>query len=328
MTSTPCRNYLCRLFCALFAVVTALTINASEKLDNDTLRLLYWNIQNGMWSDQPNNYDNFVDWVKSYDPDVCVWCEAQTIYKDGTSEACDPADRYLTDNWGELAARYGHKYWTKSGHRDNYPQVITSKYPIEKILDIVGEEPDSVVTHGACQAAIEFNGKKINIVTLHTWPQAHAYRAKDIKDSRAKHEGDKYRRMEMEYICNHTILANPDAKHQYWMMMGDFNSLSPIDKDVYKITDDNDTRLITQDYILRNTPFNDIIGEKYPGEFHPTIDGDRRIDFIYCTWPMYTSVVKAYVVRDSYTKDPKYDEATHFHYPSDHRPILVDFELK
>ena len=30
----------------------------------DDMRLLYWNIQNGMWSDQSNGYDNFVAWVK------------------------------------------------------------------------------------------------------------------------------------------------------------------------------------------------------------------------------------------------------------------------
>ena len=163
-----------RRLMTVVAALAAIAVVCGGSKRDASLRLLYWNIQNGMWSDQPNNYDNFVEWVKKYDPDVCVWCEAQTIYEDGTSKARKADDRYLTENWGELAARYGHKYWTKSGHRDNYPQVITSKYPIEKILDIVGEEPDSVVTHGACRAAIKVGGKRVNIVTLHTWPQAYA----------------------------------------------------------------------------------------------------------------------------------------------------------
>lgn len=90
-----------------------------------------------------------MEWVKAYDPDVCVWCEAQSIYKTGTADKMDVADRYLVGNWGELAARYGHKYWYVGGHRDNYPQVITSKYPIENVERIVGSKPDSVVTHGA-----------------------------------------------------------------------------------------------------------------------------------------------------------------------------------
>lgn len=123
-------------FAALLLFAAALTAGCGERTDD--MRLLYWNIQNGMWSDQSNGYDNFVAWVKGYDPDVCVWCEAQSIYKSGTAERMDSVDRYLTANWGELAARYGHKYWYVGGHRDNFPQVVTSKYPIENVQRIVG----------------------------------------------------------------------------------------------------------------------------------------------------------------------------------------------
>ena len=105
--------------------------------------------QNGMWSGQGDNYDSFVEGVKEQNPDICVWCEAQSIYKTGTADPMEAADRYLTDNWEKLAMRYGHTYCYIGGHRDNYPQVITSKYPIKNVLRIVGSEPDSVVTHGA-----------------------------------------------------------------------------------------------------------------------------------------------------------------------------------
>ena len=296
-----------RLMTVVAALAAIAVVCGGSKRDT-SLRLLYWNIQNGMWSDQPNNYDNFVEWVKKYDPDVCVWCEAQTIYEDGTSKARKADDRYLTENWGELAARYGHKYWTKSGHRDNYPQVITSKYPIEKILDIVGEEPDSVVTHGACRAAIKVGGKRVNIVTLHTWPQAYAYRAADREASKAEHGGDKYRRMEMEYVCN-------------------FNSRSPKDNWFYKY-DEGDSRLIVHDYILRNTPYVDIIGDRFAGEFHSTTYGKARIDFVYCTPKLYKRIDDARVVTDDYTRAPERDMNTGFHHPSDHLPILVDFNMK
>ncbi len=60
-----------KLFVAVIAViVSALAFPAAGR----DLKILYWNIQNGMWSDQGNNYDNFVDFVKSEDPDICVWC--------------------------------------------------------------------------------------------------------------------------------------------------------------------------------------------------------------------------------------------------------------
>lgn len=315
------------LFVAAAAVMTAVVMLCGGCSKETPLRVLYWNIQNGMWADQGNNYDNFVEWVKRYDPDVCVWCEAQTIYEDGTNKARAAEDRYLPDNWGELAARYGHQYWIKSGHRDNYPQVITSKYPIDKVLDIIGEEPDSVVSHGACHARIECGGRKINIVTLHTWPQAYAYRASDREASKAEHGGDRYRLMEMKYVCGHTILAAPESERGYWMMMGDFNSRSPKDNWFYGY-DDNDTRLMVHDYILHNTPYIDIIGDRYAGEFHTTTYGKSRIDFVYCTQDLYDDIIDARVVEDDYTRNPVRDEATRFHRPSDHLPILVDFMIR
>ena len=61
-----------------------------------------------------------MEWVKEFDADVCVWCEAQSIYRSGTADRMPEADRYLVGNWGELAARYGHKYWYVGGHRDNF----------------------------------------------------------------------------------------------------------------------------------------------------------------------------------------------------------------
>ena len=147
------------LFClTAFAAAIATSVPcAAKRPSGSDLRLLYWNIQNGMWSGQDDNYDRFVEWVKEFDADVCVWCEAQSIYRSGTADRMPEADRYLVGNWGELAARYGHKYWYVGGHRDNFPQVITSKYPIENVERIVGEEPDSVVTHGADRKSTRLN---------------------------------------------------------------------------------------------------------------------------------------------------------------------------
>ena len=316
----------------LLAVAAALTVVClaawSGKRPDDRFRLLYWNIQNGMWSGQGDNYDSFVKWVKGQQPDVCVWCEAQSNYKTGSAEKLAAEDRYLTDNWGELAARYGHKYWYKGGHRDNFPQVITSKYPIENVERIVGAEPDSVVSHGCGWARIAKNGKTLNIVTLHTWPQAYAFGAKDREASKAAHGGDKYRRMEIEYICNHTIGAVPGAKDQLWMMMGDFNSRSSLDNAVYGYPAD-DSRFLVHDYILRNTPYVDVIAGKCPGTFKTTTGGRARIDFVYCTPPLYERITHADVVTDAYTdpvRDP--DRLSNFWHPSDHRPIVVDFDLK
>ena len=312
----------------LIIAFAALAAMSSCKKEDTSLRLLYWNIQNGMWDGQGDNYDRFVKWVAGQDPDICVWCEGQSIWKTDSDEAMAEEDRYLVENWGELAARYGHNYWGIGGYRDSYPQIITSKYPVEYVAKITGEEPDLLVTHGAGWATVEKNGRIINIVTLHTWPLAHAFRTEDKEASKADHGGDKYRRKEIEYICTHTIGSVPEAKDQLWMMMGDFNSRSRVDNGTYGYPED-DTRFLVHDYIKENTPYIDVIHEKYPDRFISSTGGDSRIDFVYCTQPLYDMITRAEIVTDDYTKpvrDPQ--NLSNFWRPSDHKPIIVDFDLK
>ena len=291
------------------------------------LRLLYWNIQNGMWSGQADNYNAFVKWVKAQRPDVCVWCEGQSIYQTGTAKSMKPEDRYLPGHWQELAARYGHKYIYVGGHRDNFPQVITSRYPINNVARITGEG-DSIVMHGAGWATIEANGRKVNIVTLHTWPQAYSPTAKDHAESARKAEGDKYRRMEIEYIYRHTLGSVPGEANDLWMMMGDFNSVSPLDNNTYGYTLDS-SKFLVQNFVLGQTPYMDVVSLKHPGEFLTSIGRQRRIDFVYCTRPLYERVVRADIITDDYTRPVLDEQVKHnFWHPSDHRPIIVDFEMK
>ena len=52
------------------AVLAVLLLAACQKPETTSMRLLYWNIQNGMWDGQNDNYDRFVNWVKEQDPDM------------------------------------------------------------------------------------------------------------------------------------------------------------------------------------------------------------------------------------------------------------------
>ncbi len=309
------------------AAIAAVLVLGCSKPEPKQLRLLHWNIQNGMWDGQNDNYDRFVEFVKSQDPDICVWCEAQSIWQTDSDQKLDPSDRYLTKGWGELAARYGHKYWGVGGHRDNYPQVITSKYPINYVAKLVGNE-QTIVSHGAGWATIEVNGKTINIVTLHTWPQAYAYGAKDQEASKAEQGGDKYRAKEIQYICERTIGTVKGAENQLWMMMGDFNSRSRVDNDYYKYAE-NDAKFLVHDYVRNNTPYLDVIKEKYPNEFKPSTGSKTaRIDYVYCTKPLYDKITYADIIWNDYTtpvRDPQ--GLSNFWRPSDHMPILVDFVI-
>jgi endonuclease/exonuclease/phosphatase family metal-dependent hydrolase len=317
----------------LLAIASAVCLLFSSfgeggKKKGKDLRLVYWNIQNGMWSGQGENYDSFVNWVKEKNPDVCVWCEGETIYKTGTAEFMDAKERYLCNNWSELAKRYGHDYVYIGAHVDVYPQVITSKYPITNVKRIAGNGVDSVLVHGAGWATIEVNGKPINIVAIHTWPMQYTYKAKDKDASIAERGGDKYRRLEMEYIIKETIGSADKKGEQMWMMMGDFNSCSRVDNEKYKYPED-DTRFLVHDYIHENSPYIDIIKEKYPTEYKSSTGKGERIDFVYCTKPLYDCIKYADIITDSYTSPLRDSRGlSNFWYPSDHKPIVIDFNIK
>ena len=313
---------------SLTFIFSVLVLMLAVPASGRDLKVLYWNIQNGMWADQENNYDNFVEYVKSQDPDICVWCEAESRYRTGTNVKMTEYDEfYLPWNWDFLARRYGHQYVLVCGKRDTFPQVITSKYPVRIVKRVNGNGDDIIVVHGAGWAQVEVGGKEINIVTLHTWPQRYAYKAENQAESGKKQEGDVFRAKEMKYICDQTIGTVPDAASQYWMMLGDFNAVSRADNIIYGFDEDNKAFLV-HDYVSANTPYIDIVDRLHPGDFQKSTFSGRRIDFIYMTEPLFRKVRSAEIIHDGYPtacRDPR--GVTKFCYPSDHYPIIVNLKF-
>lgn len=151
------------LILILFLPVSAYAGKEKKPQQKKTLRVLYWNIQNGMWAGQPENYKTFVEWIKSKDPDICVFCEGAQIYYDGTHTHMPNEERYLPVHWKEFCARWGHEYYQVAPRRkststpfglSNYPDVVTSKYPIDSISVIRGSRPDSVVVNPADRKSV------------------------------------------------------------------------------------------------------------------------------------------------------------------------------
>lgn len=292
-------------------------------IERGNLRVLSWNIQNGMWGDQHNNYDNFVAWVKSYDPDICIWCEAETIYMDNTNKSS--STRFLPAGWETLAARYGHQYVARSGDRDNYSQVVTSKYPLTTIKKFTDSNVSGKpISHGAGLHSVNVNGKEIYVVTLHTWPQSYAYGVSSANQaaSTAEHGGDYYRQFEMNYVVEQTKNNPAYAAQKDWIFAGDFNSRSRQDNWYYKY-EENNTLLITQDVILENTDYVDMMVKAYPGKFVTSTMGNSRIDYVYMSPSLSQKAKNVFTIMDDWTCCYR-DQATRFCYTSDHRPILVD----
>ncbi len=292
------------------------------------LRVMDYNIQNGMWADQQNNYDNFVEYVKSVDADVCVFCEAQTIYYAGTHTKCKPEERYLTENWGELAARFGHTYWAIGAHQDNYPVVITSKYPITLVQALGGKE----VSHGGLHAQVTVDGETINFVGFHTWPQAYAKDATkpaEVRErSKREHGGDKTRADEFRIFMERTILNPEYAGEKNWLIMGDMNCSTPLDDSFHDLGWEN-PRYLGQKYMLENVPAHDLVkAYNNPDKrdaITPSTQGWGRIDLMYGSEAMYKRMLKAKSPKWGFTKATWNDKTKFYNGSSDHLPVIVDF---
>ena len=54
---------------------------------------------------------------------------------------------------------------------------------------------------------------------------------------------------------------------------------------------------------------------------------DTRYDYVFCTPDLYPSITDARIVRDEYTEPVRDEVVTSFWHPSDHLPVIVDFNF-
>ena len=314
----------------------------------NTLRIMTYNVQNGMWGDEPNNYENFVAWMQGQDPDICIFCESSTIYNPGTHTRCDNPERYLPygkgnnwergtdpnlepEGWIELSSRWGHPYGKIGAHIDNHPVVVTSKYPITLVQKLGAECPDKI-WHGGIHAQVTVNGERINIVGYHTWPFGYGRdveKADRLKSTYA-FGGDLYREYETEYFMNSTILNPAYAGEKLWIITGDTNCRSPLD-DTHLEYGIGSPRYGSNQCVL-NTGVRDMVKEYYSPDRRDvhvrTTQGGARIDIMYGSDEMANRVIRAEAPRDGFTWAPYNKEARFYDKSSDHLPVIVDFKWK
>ena len=328
------------------------------------LRVLLYNIQNGMWADQGNNFDSFVAFVKRYDPDVCIFCEAQSLWKTGSAEYAGSGSYQLFTSkegrgssavplenaqWRDLAARFGHSYHAVGAYKDDYPQVITSKYPITTIgrissgKDNAGKNTN--ITHGAGHYQVTVGGQTVNYVSLHMWPFKYAPGEGESQESSLN--GYNFAAREVEAILNASASRTDCGEN--WLIMGDTNSVSPLDGDYYDSI--GYTRWDQEGYkwVLPHEAFRsgkcgrqlyDMLregsGSYYTGAGRcmPSTSSAARMDIMYGSESMRRRVSgMSLIIHDSWSEisysavyDPDSDEK-HPKIPSDHRPLLIEFDM-
>lgn len=122
-----------------------LELNSGSSVTTETLKVLSYNVLEGMKLDKANNYNNFVTWVNEQAPDIM---------------AIEETNGFTTEKLTALSARWGHNY-AEMCKESGYPVSITSKYPIEVVSRILDG-----VWHGGIHVKI----KGINILVLHLYP--------------------------------------------------------------------------------------------------------------------------------------------------------------
>ncbi len=257
------------------------------------LRIISYNILEGMTTDTTKGKKVFVEWIKQFNPDIM---------------ALQECNGFTQKSLEDLAATWGHPY-AVIVKENGYPTGITSRYPITGIQKV-----NENMTHGFIMANI--NG--YNVVVLHLNP--HKYRKR------------------REEIAN--ILANMERKneHHNWIIMGDFNSNTVLDKqrlDSNRIkswqanalkTNPNIDNLVNGNTIdfevqqrMLDAGFTDAIyvtdKQQKANAGKDTIRTNTRIDYIYLSKDLAKKLMTAHFIYDDFTA--KY---------SDHHPVYMEIK--
>ncbi|SJZ48971.1 exodeoxyribonuclease-3 [Chitinophaga eiseniae] len=256
------------------------------------LRVLSYNILEGMVTDTTKGKEVFVQWVKQFNPDMV---------------ALQECNKFTQKTLEELAATWGHPY-AVIVKENGYPTGLTSRYPITNIQKVTEN-----MTHGFIMA----NVLDYNIVVLHLNPHKFRKRREEIANILAN-------------------IAQKKDKHG-WVLMGDFNSNTPLDMarlDTNRIKaahlnavkknpkienlEDGSIDFKVQQHLL-DAGFVDALyaydrAERATGG-KDTIRSKSRIDYIYLSKDLAKKVKTCHFIYDDFTA--KY---------SDHRPVYMELK--
>lgn len=282
---------------ALF--IFGLLVHFKAFSQNNRLRVITYNILQGMRLDSAAGKPVFVQWLKQMDPDVLALQEV-TGFTQASLE--------------QLALQYGHPYAVLLIEGEKYPVAITSKYPIVNVKKVYDN-----MDRGFIMARV----KDLNLVSLHFTPFDYRKRRQEVD----------------------LLLANIDAQteKQKWVIMGDFNTVSPADSAAY-----SDGRMVAnyQAYEKKYAPIQKLANDKldytviekitargftdalkattpafvktvHPKRFEPKTGTDvpSRIDFIFVSKDLVKKITAARVLVDAFTDNY-----------SDHYPVLLDLK--
>ncbi|OCG20843.1 MULTISPECIES: endonuclease/exonuclease/phosphatase family protein [unclassified Gilliamella] len=285
------------------AIVSSIILSTSTAFasleDAKELKMISYNVYNGMKLDESEGKQKFIEWAKVQDADIIAWQEMNF---------------FTREKLEKFAASFGHKYAVLLKESPNdaafFPVAITSKYPIINVSKVVDN-----MWHGALYADIG----KYHFVITHMNP---FWTAKRIDEINLIIDSIKYSR-------------DPKGK---WIIAGDLNSFSPADESEYDksnlledIKEKQKNRPILENLVdgklsytvqqnlldagfidalkLKNKSF---IATAPTNVFYDQASTPLRYDYIYVSPRLKNDVMDVKVLKDDFTN--KY---------SDHYPVQI-----
>ncbi len=256
------------------------------------LRVLSYNILEGMVTDTTKGKEVFVQWVKQFNPDIV---------------ALQECNKFTQKTLEELAATWGHPY-AVIVKENGYPTGLTSRYPVTNIRKVTEN-----MTHGFIMARV----LDYNIVVLHLNPHRFRKRREEISNILANIEQTKDKRR--------------------WILMGDFNSNTPLDM---ARLDTNRIKTAHLNAVKRNPKIENLDNGSIDFQVQQqlldagladalyeydraaraaggkdTIRSTSRIDYIYLSKDLAKKVKTCHFIYDDFTA--RY---------SDHRPVYMELK--
>lgn len=304
-------KYLKSLFILFLCGIFSFQVHAQKK----EWKLISYNVYWGMQKDSTENKSKFAEWIRAQDTDIVALQEMNGFTQQNPEFAPKGAN---PNNLQKFAESYGHPYVfiVREPAADgsiSFPVAITSKYPIVNAVRVVEN-----ASHGFLIAEIE----GLHFVVTHFHPFSSEKRGYEIDQILA------------------TIKSKPsDSK---WFLIGDLNSVSPLDKNAYAdnklrdfIREDRKKRPHNKnlgkndelDYSIQQKildfGFVDALKVSYPQFvasaptklFYDQSKFPLRYDYLYVGSNLKNSIVKCEIMKDNFTD----------HY-SDHYPVLLIFK--
>ncbi len=253
------------------------------------LKVLSYNILEGMVTDTTKGKQVFVNWIKKFDPDIL---------------ALQECNGFTQKSLEELAASWGHPY-AVIVKENGYPTGLTSRYPIAGIRKI-----NENMTHGFIMAKV----KDYNIVVLHLNPHRYKKRRQEIA---AVMDNIALEPNKNNWIIMGDFNSNtPQEKYRLDTVRILERNLAAMKKNplIENMVDGKFIDYNTQQQVL-DAGFVDAAFEYSRRGGSDSIRSNSRIDYIYLSKNLAKKVLRCHFIYDDFTA--KY---------SDHRPIYLEIK--